>query len=714
MTATHDWKFFRAGGFDQVRIDRGADIAALDQLDQKLWVALACPVKGLEVDEATLALLDTDGDGRIRAPEVIAAAKWVTSVLKDPDALVRGDDAVVLSNIDASTAEGARILASAKKLLSQMDKPDADRIALADVADTAKAFAASRFNGDGVIPPTAAQDEALEAFVKDILATVGGVDDRVGAKGVDQATLDKFMAEVRAYTDWWASAEGDASKLPLGDATAAAAAAVEAVRAKVDDYFTRTHLAAFDGRSAAALNRADSDWQAISGDLLTAGDPRVAGFPLAHIAADKPLPLGSGVNPAWAGKLQTLRDAAVKPLLGDRTTLTQADWDKVTGRVAAYQAWAGTKAGASVESLGLDKLRAYLAGDLAGQLAALIAQDLALKPEADAIDAVYKLVRLQRDYHRLLENFVNFRRFYSKQEKALFQTGTLYLDNRSCDLVMRVDNAAKHGTLAGLSRCYLAYLDCTRRGSGDKRTIAAVFSDGDVDFLMVGRNGVFYDRAGNDWDATITKVVENPLSIRQAFWSPYKKVVRSIESQVQKAAEAREKASQAKLEGAVANTQAAATAPADAKPAPFDIAKFAGIFAAIGLAVGALMGVLGWLFTTILGLTWWQIPIAIAVILLIISGPSMLLAALKLRQRNLGPILEANGWAINARARINIPFGRSLTHLAKLPEGAEFSKEDPFAEKKPKWPWVLLVLAVLGITAYILYDQGYFTKWFGA
>ena len=38
-SGTHHWRFHRVGGFDQVVIDRGEDLACLDQLDQKLWVA---------------------------------------------------------------------------------------------------------------------------------------------------------------------------------------------------------------------------------------------------------------------------------------------------------------------------------------------------------------------------------------------------------------------------------------------------------------------------------------------------------------------------------------------------------------------------------------------------------------------------------------------------------------------------------------------------
>ena len=57
-TNSHRWSFYRAGGVDQVRLDKGADFLNLDQLDQKLWVALSCPVKGLEIDEFSRQKMD--------------------------------------------------------------------------------------------------------------------------------------------------------------------------------------------------------------------------------------------------------------------------------------------------------------------------------------------------------------------------------------------------------------------------------------------------------------------------------------------------------------------------------------------------------------------------------------------------------------------------------------------------------------------------------
>ena len=103
---THTWNFFRTGGLDQVALTTAEDLLALGQLDQKLWVALSCPVKGLELDEKTLALIDTDGDGRIRVPELLAAVKWAASRLRDPAALLRGDDALPLAAIADATPAG--------------------------------------------------------------------------------------------------------------------------------------------------------------------------------------------------------------------------------------------------------------------------------------------------------------------------------------------------------------------------------------------------------------------------------------------------------------------------------------------------------------------------------------------------------------------------------------------------------------------------------
>jgi hypothetical protein len=308
----------------------------------------------------------------------------------------------------------------------------------------------------------------------------------------------------------------------------------------------------------------------------------------------------------------------------------------------------------------------------------------------------------------LANNFVAFRDFYTRQGKATFQIGTLYLDGRSAELCVAVTDATKHAALAGLSRICLVYCDCTRVGDsgGEKLSIAAAFTAGDSDQLMVGRNGVFYDRQGRDWDATITKIVDHPISLRQAFWSPYKRLARMVAEQLQKVAANKARDAEEKLAVAALNASKTAAAPGGAKaappsPPPFDVGKFAGIFAAIGLAVGAIGTALASVVTGLFALKWWQMPLALVGLLLIVSGPAVILAWFKLRSRNLGPILDANGWAINARARINIPFGTSLTQVAQLPANAERSLTDPYAEKQRPWRLYAGILALVVLGAFI-------------
>ncbi|MCR5549265.1 MAG: hypothetical protein K6F25_11015, partial [Bacteroidales bacterium] len=89
-TNGYQWDYCSLGGVVRVNITSGEDIAHLGELDQKLWTVLSCPVKGLEFDADTLKLLDTDGDGKIRVPEVVAAAEWLTAAVKDKDSILKG------------------------------------------------------------------------------------------------------------------------------------------------------------------------------------------------------------------------------------------------------------------------------------------------------------------------------------------------------------------------------------------------------------------------------------------------------------------------------------------------------------------------------------------------------------------------------------------------------------------------------------------------
>jgi len=701
LTPTHRWRFFRAGGFDQVKLETGDDLMNLDQLDQKLWVALACPIAGLEFDPGTAALIDTDHDGRIRAPEVIAAVKWAGALLKDPDLLVRGGDSIALAAIDEANPDGAELLTAAKHVLNRLGRPQAGSISLADAADAGQHFADALFNGDGVIIPESAEGTPAKAVIEEIAASMGAVIDHSGKPGIDQAKADAFFEQCEAYDAWWKAAEKDAGILPLGDKTADAAAAVKAIQAKIDDYFGRCRLAAFDTRAAAMLNRKEEDYAPILAKDISINANELAGFPLAEAAAGKPLPLQGAVNPAHAAALATLREAAIKPLLGDMSEFTEAGWAAVQARLAPFAAWQAAQVSPAAGKLGLARVRQLLASSARQEINALLAQDRSFERQAEAIAGVEKLIRFVRDLHRLCINFVNFKNLYAGDAPAIFQAGVLYLDHRSCHLCLGVDDAARHSAMAGLAGAFLAYADCVRKGTSEKLSIVAIFSQGDDENLMVGRNGVFYDRKGRDYDATITKILPNPISLREAFWAPYKKVVRLIEEQVSKRASAADAAATAQL----------ATGVPAAAPLPGKMKFDPSVVALISVAIGSL----GVAFTTLLAFLGkfaaWQLPLLVIGIMLIISGPSLLLAFVKLRRRNLGPILDANGWAINSTARINVPFGTRLTDIAVLPPGSKVDLHDRYAEKLAILPKVIAVLLIAAWFFAFIWDVGILREW---
>ena len=379
-------------------------------------------------------------------------------------------------------------------------------------------------------------------------------------------------------------------------------------------------------------------------------------------------------------------DPEAQPKIADK------DWKKLTAQVAAYEA----------------------------EVAAITAANQAAMDAATGeYQPLRKLLYMKRDFYTLLKNYISCQDFYNREIKAIFQCGRLVIDLRACELCVKVADACKMAAEAGKSGMYLLFCDCENKAKGKKMSIVAAMTQGDIHNLEVGKNCIFYDRDGLDYDAVVTKIIDNPISIRQAFWTPYRKFANWVSELVNKSVAEKESKG---LEDMKANATAATEKAkeqavkevgpvADSKKQAFDIAKFAGIFAAIGMALGMIGTALAAVASGLADLKWWQLLIVFACILLVISGPSMLLAYFKLRRRNLAPVLNANGWAVNAEAIINVPFGVTLTSQAKFPL---VKVKDPFKKGMSAWAKCLITLCVIlliacGVGCYMYFTQkGFF------
>lgn len=526
----YNWTFANVGGTTRVKIQSGEDIRHLGELDQKMWTVLSCPTTGLEINEESLKLIDLDGDGKLRAKEVIQTADWLCGVLRDPETLLAGKAEVPLANIADET-----ILAVAKQVSA-----DGQTVTLADVE------------------------------------------------------------------------------------TAIAAVSVETQPAPE---------APFEGDVIAAYKAKQADYAAYFEQV------KLQSLGLATIAGDTPKP-----------------------------GLSEADFAEMGTKIAAYEAGVATANEANA--------------------AALSAAQAQYQP-------LRKLLLLSRDFYRLLRNFITFEDFYDKaQPKAIFQAGTLIIDQRACALCVRVSDMSKQNLQAGASGMYLIYCNCESKKLGKQMQIVAAMTIGGIRNLTVGKNALFYDNEGNDWDAVVTKIIDNPISIGQAFWSPYRKFGAWVTDLINKSAAEKDSKVFSEATNKVQEKKAEMSPLDKKKMETFDIAKFAGIFAAIGMAVGYI----GAFFTSVIGgfasLKWWQDILAVLGIVLVISGPSMFLAWSKLRKRNLAPVLNANGWAVNADVMVNVMFGSALTQQAQFPM---LQLVDPLAKKgMPAWKkWIIVVASVL-------------------
>ena len=690
--ASYDWQYCSLGGAIRVKIASGEDIAHLGELDQKLWTVLSCPVDGLEFDRQTLDLIDTEHDGKIMVNEVVQAAQWLTSVIKDKDLILKGDSVLSLDQINTDNENGKKLYDSARQILKNLGL-DKQEISVEDALDTKAIFTGTKFNGDGIITSVTADNEAQARTIADCVATIGSESDRSGESGITAELIEKFYSACTAYAQW--KAQANAEILPFGDNTAAAYEACNAVKDKISDFFTRCRLLSFDKTVAESVNVAVTDIDSI------------ASCPIAKPAENGILPF-DGINPAWKPAFDKFLALTLDFTPENKEGINEKEWNTILGKFNAYASWIGSKAGCEVESLGIERVEEILKENRKDELLALVEKDKAVKAESDSIDDVKKLMLYYRDLYRLLKNFVLFADFYSRAPgvRAMFELGQLYIDQRCCDLCIRVADMSKHADMAKLSGIFLIYFKCSSKKLGKSMDAVAVMTDGDINDLRPGKNGIFYDLQGNDYDAVITKVVDNPVSIKQAFWAPYRKAWEFCERIINKSAADKDAKINSELQGQLQNV--AATAPAAApidKKQIFDIAKFAGIFAALGMALGYISKAITDIAKGIASTPVDKILLMTLGLLLVISGPSCFIAWTKLRKRNLGPVLNANGWAINSKVLVNVVFGGKVTSIAKYPK---LRLADPYKQKTAAWKiWLPIVIILLLIAAFaVLYFCG--------
>lgn len=682
----HSWKFARFGGVTQLVFETAEDILQLRELDQKLWTVLSLPCSGLFFDEETARILDIDNDGYIRPPEILAAVDFLAASLNDVGVIMQAGESLELSAIKDEALAG-----TATWLLKKIGGGQ-NALTLSTVTDEAKALYEHETD-------EFAENDSNEERLKKVITLFV----KANPDSTAEEIREKMKAEKAAYLERHNSLDTVLYGLKL-EQMIKAVKTFDGIQKKVDDFFLRCKFLDYDKNSASVLNDHSDFMKTLANIEVDTANEALKSLPLAVPNTEKTLDLKAHINPAWISETNALYADIILPLCGELYSLNERDWKNICAKISDFKNFYAGEAVLSVSQLDADFLKTYNFDD--PEMQQVIDERIRFEREKTNMHALKKLLLLRRDFFTLLNNYVSFYDFYAGKG-SIFQAGVMFFDSREAHLCFSINSDARHATLDPISGAYLLYCDIFR--GKEKQQVLCLLTNGASDNIVVGQNAVFYDRAGNDWNALVTKIVANPVSIREAFFAPYKKLVRLIEEQIAKRASSAEEKSNELIAQAATKTVNAPVESAQALPAKkMDL----GTIALIGTAIGGISTLIGSILSVLFGLGYW-VPLGLFGLLLLISGPSMILAGMKLRKRSFAPILQANGWAVNSSTRINIPLGTSLTKLAKLPANAKLAGLDPFAEKKTGKKVFIIVLIILLIAAAV-FCWFYFVKAAGA
>ncbi len=675
-----------------LRIRSAADLAAAASLDESHWVATSAPVASFHGDGEWLKLIDVDGDGKITCRELRQAICWLLEVLEDHAGIDAGSETLELSAVSTASPEGGRILEAAGKVLDRVGRADARSLTLDEVCRIKAHAEANPVSEAGVVLPSAAGDDALRRFITDVIRVTGGTDHPSGQRGLSATNLEVFLAAARDHLAWLETgrlgeAGGATAIQPLADATAGAFDALQAIRAKVDQYFAQCEAVALDPRLAERMGWTQSELAGLDFDDPSVIERVLGQAPLARASGDRRLRFEEPMNPSYLQAIDRLRREVLAPLGAESdAALSAARWQEVKAAFEPHRQWREQAETLGVSALPADTLTAHLGDRLAGAARGLIAESARTALVLDNLRLLEKTVLYQARILRLANNFVSFPHLYDPADRALFEMGTLVTDGRRLEFAVRVHNRAEHEAVARTSNMHVLYVAVPAAGGLEALELAIPVTSGGRGNLCVGKGGVFIDRAGRVRPARIVAMIENPIGFREAVVAPFRRLGKLLTGKIEALTADAENRFDASAAQVVNQPAAAAPVP----PRTMGMQGTGGLVMGAGVAVAALGSAIAYITKTLAQIT----PLAIVAGVVVAAGlvilPTLIVAGLKLRSRDLSAILEGAGWAINARMRLTHRLATQFTHRPAYPRGAR-------GVRLYRWRWLIVVAIVLAL-----------------
>jgi len=699
MTTGEKMRFRRFGRSVHLQIDTAEDCLTALDLDEALWVASGAPVATVNCDATFLHLVDSDHDGRILCWELADAIRWATCVLTDHGGIDACSDSLSPSAVNADCPDGARIGSAIRKMLLRLGRPDDQAVALQEVRQFKAEVQTMPVSAVGVVLPKAAEDTNLRHFLADIIASTGGAPHPCGQPGVDAANLDAFLAAARACLDWLAKdrpTNTPSDICPLADRSAEAYEIYASLRGKIEQYFAQCQAAALDGRLTSRMGLTAEELTALDMDDPAAIVRMLADAPIARVRPDGLLHYDGPVNPYDAGRLAAFRRLVARPILAeDSPTLSPDQFRRIQQTFTPRDVWLAERPAEALLALGAEKLTAYLDERYAAEARRLIAASSQTFLELDNICIAEKAILYQANILNFVNNFVSFPHFYDPHRRAMFEMGSLIMDGRRFNLAVRVTDRPEHARVAASSAMFLMYVEVIPPAGQPKYEVAVPVTSGNKGNLCVGKRGLFCDLAGRECDARIVEIIENPISLTEAFVAPFVRIGRLLSGKIESITTSAEKKLDAQVSSATSQV-----APAQPTAAPNKLAA-GGMLMGAGVAAAAIGSALAYITKTLSQTSWITMLITVLVAVAAVLVPTTIVAMFKLRRRDLSAILEGSGWAINARMRLTRRQGRVFTRRPRLPIGAALIG----SRRKRRIAIAAVVLIILALAGWLIVDR---------
>lgn len=719
-------RFHNFGGIYQFVIATPADLENIEKLDPARWAATSAPIGDLHCDKVFLARIDPDTTKRVRVSQIMEARDWLFARLAKRDVITDGVTEIPIAAIDDKTDAGKALRDAAARVNREQKASDDKRIALTDVRAFQGRYRELLANGDGIVPPSPIEDTQLKTFVQDVLSLFEGEADRGGEKGVSAATLDTFKEKAAAWLTW---KKKRAEVEVWGADTEAGAKLVASLGPKIDGYFLHCELLRQESTGAVGARLTEDELRALRVKTAEDIESYLKGAPLATPTAAGGLHLDKGINALYADELRALREGVLERTLEKGTlVLTREGWQRVKDAVAPFSAWLAGKPAQDFEAKGEEAITRYVEGDLDARLRELITSDKEAGPQLDAVEDLEKLLLYVRWLLELANNFVNFSAIYAPKDLALMEAGSFVVDGRRLDFCLKVSDRAAHRPVATESLIFLVYATVhTKAGSPAAFEIVAPLTAGDRGKLRVGKRGIFIDVDGVEYDAIITDLVENPISVKEAAFAPFRRASRFVgekfqrwfgdkqaaqESALMTRADTSVTAAAATADQTIAGAPAAGAPPATPAPAtgapgatpgrPGGLDMNALVLGG-GMALAGLGAMLAGLISALTSINGWLAILGVVLVVMAVSGIS---GWFKLRKRDMSLLLEANGWAVNAHMKVTARIARVFAFTPALPKEAVLDRRDllppaPGEGRGKRWFFFLLVLAAAGAAVYV-------------